>query len=283
MGRLTIAGLVAAVTLGSFVPVAPAQVTPPPMPPARASFWPAIKGAPAVAEWYSDVPWHQKLGTSTGNEIDEALVLPYEALGATEVNFCTTNKLSQEDCMIETGINSILGIYRIDTPYDQTDGKITAAKYCKSTSQPSSQPCIEVKLALAMFWTRSNDAGSVLQLQQRPFGNDLNADPDYGGYVITDGTAYAPQMPWYMSHYCDLQLTSGGDALDPVCYADYFTSMNDGFNILPMKDPTKWPDAFPWSVSPTPNLTRNHCQPMLTTCTLAMAGFRSQPRAEYPE
>jgi hypothetical protein len=215
-----------------------------------------------------------------GNEIDEALVLPYEALGANEIEFCTKNNLSKEDCMIETGINSILGTYRTDTLYDPNDPKITAATRCQTNSLTPpcattplclvSQPCIEVKLALAMFWTRSDAAGSVLQLQPRPFGNDLNAEPNYGGYVITDGTTYAPQMPWYMSHYCEAGFTAG-DGLDPVCYADYFTSFNDGFNILPTKQATAWPDSFPWSVSPTLNndLTRNHCQKELTTCTLA--------------
>jgi hypothetical protein len=287
MGRLIIAGLIAALTLGSFVLVASAQVTPPPPSQPRAPFWPDIKGAPVVAEWYSDVPWHQKLGTSAGNEIDEALVLPYDALGANEQLYCTNNKLSPEDCMIETGINSILGIYRTDTFYDPTDTKITAARRCQTNSLTPpcattplclvSQPCMEVKLALAMFWTRSDAAGSVLQLQPRPFGNDLQADPNYGGYVITDGTTYAPQMPWYMSHYCDSQFTSAGDALDPVCYADYFTSMNDGFNLLPTKAPTAWPDSVPWSVFPTADAGRNHCQPGLTTCTLVMAGFDLMP------
>jgi hypothetical protein len=56
MIRLTIAGLIAALTLGSFVLVASAQDTG-----NRAPFWPATKGAPVVTEWYSDIPWHQKL------------------------------------------------------------------------------------------------------------------------------------------------------------------------------------------------------------------------------
>jgi hypothetical protein len=121
-------------------------------------------------------------------------------------------------------------------------------------------------------------APPVLQLQLRPFGNDLNADPTYGGYVITDGTTYAPQMPWYMTHYCESGFTTS-DALDPACYADYFTSFNDGFNILPMKDQKNWPDSFPWSVSPTlrNDLTKNHCAPTLTTCTPVMAGFDLSP------
>jgi hypothetical protein len=110
MRRLTIAGLIAALTLGSFVLVASAQETG-----NRAPFWPTTTGEPVVMEWYSDIPWHQKLGTFAGNEIDEALVLPYEALGEQEKAFCTNNKLTPEDCMIETGINNILGTLRTDT------------------------------------------------------------------------------------------------------------------------------------------------------------------------
>src|SRR5271169_3798327 len=138
MRRLTIAGLIAALTWGCFVLVASAQD--------RAPFWPdlAPKVPPVVTEWYSDIPWHQKLGTFAGNEIDEALVLPYEALGDQEKAFCTRNQLTPQACMIETGINNILGIYRTDTPYDPADPKIKAATECQH-----SQPCIEVKLELS--------------------------------------------------------------------------------------------------------------------------------------
>jgi hypothetical protein len=93
---LTVA-LIAALTLGTFVPVAFARVTPPPVPGAPpppnpqppAPFWPSTSGQTSVVtEWYSDIPWHQKLGTQAGNEIDEALVLPYEAMGTNETNYC---------------------------------------------------------------------------------------------------------------------------------------------------------------------------------------------------
>ena len=92
MRRLTIAGLIAALTLGSFVVAASAQDRP--------TFWPALPNplpAPAVMEWYSDIPWHQKLGTFAGYEIDEALVLPYEALGDPEKAFCTSNQLTPQE------------------------------------------------------------------------------------------------------------------------------------------------------------------------------------------
>jgi hypothetical protein len=184
-------------------------VTPAPTPQDPAPFWPSTKGQTSVVtEWYSDIPWHQKLGTQAGNEIDEALVLPYEALGATETNYCSSKGLSPEDCMIETGISNILGIYRIDTPYDPKYPNINAKGKCQSNLQPP-QKCTEVKLALSMFWTRST--GSAITLQPRPFGAhnpELPYPPPgnaayYGGYAITDGTSYAPQLPWFMSHYCD--------------------------------------------------------------------------------
>jgi hypothetical protein len=294
MRRVTIAGLIAALTLGTFVLVASvlvasAQATPPPLTQLRAPFWPAISSKSVVTEWYSDIPWHQKLGTFAGNEIDEALVLPYQALGTQEITFCTKYMLSQEDCMIETGINNILGIFRTDTPYDPNDTKIKAATKCQSYSQPCvqvpqcqpSQPCIEVKLALSMFWARST--GSAVELQPRPFGVEpamlpysAYIGPDYGAYVITDGTSYAPQMPWYMAHYCDSQFSqNAADTQDPVCYGDYFSPMNDGFNPLPMTNATAWPKSQPWSVFPTaaPPAPLNHCKSGLTTCTLVMAGF----------
>src|SRR6516165_1905396 len=87
----------------------------------RAPFWPRTNGEPVVKEWYSDVPWHQKLGTYSGNEIDEALVLPYDALPDKEKAFCSTRNIKQEECMLELGINNVLGIHRTDTLYQPQD------------------------------------------------------------------------------------------------------------------------------------------------------------------
>jgi hypothetical protein len=204
MRRLTIAGFVAALTLGSFVVVASAQdrplpppkcgpaYTPPPGNVPVSACWPTLKGDPVVPvtkdgfEWYSDLPWRQKLGTYNGNELDEALVLPYGALVALGRS---CGSYTPERCMIETGINNILGVLRTDTPYDKTDSLITGATYCNSNVHPKSQPCIEVKLALSMFWTQNSNT-----LQKRAFGDDTHGNP-YGGYVITDGQTYGPVMP----------------------------------------------------------------------------------------
>jgi CxxC motif-containing protein (DUF1111 family) len=266
MRSLTIAA--AALILGTVVHVANAQDSG-----NRAPFWPAISGSPVVNEWYSDIPWHQKLGTFAGNEIDEALVLPYEALGDNEKAFCKSNNLTEEHCMLELGINNILGMLRTDTPYDPKDPKIQAASEC----QDSALPCIEVLLELSSFWTRST--GSDVALLPRPFGTEPQTGPYnayYGGYAITDGSTYAPQMPWYMAHYCDSLFPVGAnDVQDPVCYGDYFSPMNNGFNPLPATNVADWPRSQPWSVYPSaaPPAPTNHCKSGETKCTLAMAGF----------
>jgi hypothetical protein len=239
----------------------------------RASFWPAVDGAPVVQEWYSDIPWHQKLGTFAGNEIDEALILPYDALGDDEKALCTTRKLSPEGCMLELGVNNILGMLRTDTPYSAQDPQIAAAKEC----QDLSLPCVEVKLSLSSFRTRSTD--SSVALQRRPFGTEPpDATGYYGGYTVTDGSSYAPQMPWYLAHYCDSLFPQGvNDVQDPVCYGDYFSPMNNGFNPMG-KGATDWPRSQPWSIFPsTDSGPANHCKAGETECTMVMAGFDLRP------
>ena len=236
---------------------------------ARAPFWPAVDGAPLVQEWYSDIPWHQKLGTFAGNEIDQALILPYDALGDAEKALCAKRRLAPEDCMLELGVNNILGMLRTDTLYAAQDPRIQAAKEC----QDPLLPCIEVKLTLSSFWSRST--GSAVALQPRPFGKEpQDANGYYGGYTITDGSSYAPQMPWYLAHYCDALFPKGvNDVQDPVCYGDYFSPMNNGFNPMG-RGATDWPRSQPWSIFPaTDNGPANHCKAGETQCTMVLAGF----------
>jgi hypothetical protein len=284
MRRLTtIAGLIA-LTLGSFVVVAATQVSAQPIPgvtpaptPRRSTNWPPVENKTAFKpEWYSDLPWTQKLGTYRGNEIDEAVVLPFEALASSKKDYCkNTAEITDEGCMIEVGIVNILGTYRTDTPYTQAK--------CQSNLTPP-QRCIEVKLDLAMFWQCNDDDSkncSGIKLQPRKFGNDYLGAGPFGGYVINDGTTYAMQMPWYMSHYCLSQFATTNDALDPVCYADYLSTFNDGISPLPDKGGVNnWPSSVPWSIFPTalaPPAADNHCQAGLTTCTLAMGAFDLSP------
>jgi hypothetical protein len=91
-----------------------------PVPP---PWWPATKQniLPVVKEWYSDLPWHQKLGTYAGNQIDEPIIMPYGALPQADIDFCNSHGLTNPaDCMIEVGVTNILGMQRIDTPYSTT-------------------------------------------------------------------------------------------------------------------------------------------------------------------
>jgi CxxC motif-containing protein (DUF1111 family) len=319
--------------------------------------WPNTTGVPALQESYSDIPWHQKLGTFAGNEFDEALVLPFAAVQGLEgtvawngktiqnIKYCTTlfgpqptNPVAlqtwQARCMIETGINNIVGTLRTDTPYVSNDPLITAAKRCQppaslvpvydtvntslvvsfkcsSPNPPSNcpdlsvpsfpQPCIEVQLQLASYWTRSYD-GTTLNLEQRPIGDECCGNLgtfNFGGFVLTDGTTYAPQFPWYMSHYCDSLFPQNIDVQDAVCYADYLSPFNDGFNNLSGRAPkpvygigdpwnSKWPNSnAAWSTFPTNHNSGappNHCGPKdptsgatLTFCTIALAGFDLVP------
>jgi hypothetical protein len=90
----------------------------------------------------------------------------------------------------------------------------------------------------------SDPGNPDVKLVPRTFGKDV---PNYAdGYAITDGATYGAQMPWYMSHYCDSQFV-GKDVQDPVCYADYLSPMNSGFNAFG-KGKTDWPRSVPWSV-----------------------------------
>src|SRR5262249_9477360 len=135
MKKVAIVGLIAA-SLGSVVLVASAQKAD-----GRADFWPKIlPGKPVVQEGYSDIPWHQKLGTQGGNEIDQAIVLPLTAMPPKEQQHCKTNSISEADCMLEYGIVNVLGMLRTDTLYDPTDPKIQAAKECGDPALP----CVEV-------------------------------------------------------------------------------------------------------------------------------------------
>ena len=275
MRRVVILGLIAASSIGSVVVVANAQQL---AAGDRPLWWPKTKGNPVVKEWYSDIPWHQKLGTQGGNEIDQALILPVDALPDTEQKYCKKNNIKEPDCMLEYGVVNVLGVLRTDTPYDTTDTKIKDATEC----QDPSMPCIEVALELSSWWSRVGGTGVVLQKQ--PFGKEPakqdhltpSTPSDYGGFVITDGSTYAPQMPWYMTHSCQAGFTNPDiDMQDPVCYADYFSPMNNGFNVLPSLDFKTWPKSQPWSVYPYDE--RNHCvgddQGKTDTCTVVMAAF----------
>lgn len=258
---ITVSTVVALLGTVALATLAQAQST------GRATWWPKLDtkaGAQKVDEWYSDVPWHQKLGTFSGNEILVPLVMPYEAMPAdmTGANgYCTVNRLSQEDCMVEAGVLNVLGYHRVDTLYD--DPKLGST--CRD------QACIEVRLEISNY--QMFKSGTGIALQKQVIGAAQKA-PVYGGFYITDGSTYAPQMLWEMSHYCDSKWAVG-DMQDPVCYADYFSPMNDGFHVLPETRADQWPASVPWSVWPTGVAPEpgNQCKPGEKQCVMVLAAY----------
>jgi len=260
--RTFLPSLVVASLLGTSTLVALAQVSVG----ARAPYWPQVLEKATLTEWFSDVPWHQKLGTYAGNEIDVPIILPFEVLPQAEKDYCSSRSLSEEDCMIETGVANILGYHRIDTLYSTGDARIQKAAECKAPAQ-----CTEVRLEISNFQARSTGTG--VALMPETIGKFVD-QPVYGGFYITDGSTYAPQMLWEMSHYCDSKF-SLGDMQDPVCYGDYFSPMNDGFHVLPATSVDDWPRTVPWSVYPagSPPEPSNQCKPGETKCVMALAGF----------
>ncbi|MFO1396206.1 MAG: di-heme oxidoredictase family protein [Burkholderiales bacterium] len=233
----------------------------------RAPWWPSVTSDVIVDEWYSDLPWHQKLGTYAGNQIDEPLIMPYEALPQADKNFCTGRRMSKEDCMIEVGVTNILGMQRVDTLY------ATPMKDSPPECKDSLHPCVEVMLKVGNYYFTAKENG--IALSPRVFGSDLGNAGVYDKYTITDGTTYAPQLPWFMSHYCDAMFKPIGntvpDMQDAVCYADYFSPFNNGFNAWGVNGRNGWPRAVPWSVWPQSDT--NHCLEGITVCNIVLAGF----------
>ncbi len=183
--------------------------------------------------------------------------------------------------MIELGVVNVLGTRRIDTLYDPDDPKLSQAN-APECKKDSTQPCIEVLLELSSFWTRvstSQVAGGEIALVARKFGKEPPVTDGgiqtYGGHVITDGSTYAPQMPWYMSHYCQSTVPRQCGYQDPVCYADYLSPMNTGFSPL-QRTAAVVAEEWPLSVMngtrfPAPT---NHCPPGAPPCTIALAAIR---------
>ena len=136
----------------------------------RAPFWPPITKSPVVNEWYSDLPWHQKLGTYAGNQIDQAIVMPYLALPQADRDFCKSHDMTNQDCMLEVGVTNVLGMQRIDTPYTG-EGAIKDAPECKDATLP----CIEVMLRVSNFYAKSGD--NKISLARRVFGNGQATGP----------------------------------------------------------------------------------------------------------
>ena len=174
-------------------------------------------GVKLLEEWFTDLPWHQKLSTKDSNLIDIPFVLPFEAISPTLCPSATTD-IDKSRCMLRYGIVSVMGMHRTDTLYKPEEAP--PDQDCQDGN------CVEVKFEVQRFHAATNDP---LGYQADVFRNDPY---DYGpinqrqripsrGFAITESTIFAPGLPWYTGHYCAV---FKDDVSNAVCYEDYWTT-----------------------------------------------------------
>ena len=181
-----------------------------------------------VEEFYTDIPWHQKLSTKDSNLIDIPMVMPFDAIAFKDAKCKAANMTAKEKarCMLQYGIVNVMGMERTDTLYDS--GKAPAN--CPDTNKD----CVEVKLKVQRFHsnTTNSEGYEADEIRNNP-GMAINkneTDPKKKdviipslGYAITEATMFVPWLsPWPIGHYC---AKGYDDVHDAVCYEDYFTTM----------------------------------------------------------
>lgn len=74
-------------------------------------------GEVLVEDWYTDVPWHQKLSTKDSNLIDTPFLLPFAAIPE---NLCPSadSPVAKSRCMLRYGIVNVMSMRRTDTLYN---------------------------------------------------------------------------------------------------------------------------------------------------------------------
>jgi hypothetical protein len=176
-------------------------------------------GEVLVDEWFSDLPWNQKLSTWLSNLINTPFVLPFAALPAAyrENDACAADPAR---CMLRYGIVNVVGIHRTDTLY-KGDEALTPDD-CQAGD------CVEVKLDIHRFHTATDDPKGYApeEIRNNP-GQTQNPQPGNPptsiatlGFAVTEATIFAPWRPWYMGHFCAVNT----NIRDSVCYDDYFTT-----------------------------------------------------------
>jgi CxxC motif-containing protein (DUF1111 family) len=195
----------------------------------------AATGELLVDEWYTDLPWHQKLSTLDSNLIDVPFVLPYEALSTTYQDKCQSAGEDKARCMLRYGIVDVMGVHRTDRVYKP--GEALTLNDCQSE-----RPCVEVKLDIQRFHTQTDDPAGYEADEIRNNGvwyslednrvfyqNPNSPDPNTKkypsipslGFGFTEATIFAPWRNWYTGHYCARRTDS---IITSVCYDDYFTT-----------------------------------------------------------
>jgi CxxC motif-containing protein (DUF1111 family) len=213
---------------------------------------PTASGETVVHEFYADVPWQQKLASYDGNSFTEPFAIPYSGLSRQAKQSCLVDHLDQTDCILKFGIVNIIGFERTDTLYQSNE-----------TQQCQSKECVEVKLKVGNYSTQNSGTPEPIL-----FGNANGANP-YHGYVISIGSIYAPQLPWYFSHQCSGPLPGN------VCYEDYFTDIINTFIQIPNARQIQFPDTLPWYVYN--HDVSNRCPGGQTLCTMQLGALDLKP------
>jgi len=236
------------------------------------------------AEWFADIPWHQKLSTADGNLIDIPFVLAFEAIPKTldackDVPAAPTGrdetaqerqarKTAEARCMLRHGIVNVSGFRRMDRLFDPEHVPEGQEERCADGN------CVQVKLEFQRLNTQTNAA-----YQPDPVTNDGNQAqggvvPSFG-LAVTEATIFAPWRPWYMSHFCGWEVTS---VIDSVCYDSYFTTQLQAFTNLAGQQ--RWPRDRAIVFYPQENDGNFglYCLPGSTTCPMYLGKVDWLPR-----
>ncbi|MCF6225479.1 MAG: hypothetical protein L3J22_04135 [Xanthomonadales bacterium] len=216
-------------------------------------------GTVLLDEWFTDLPWHQKLSTKDSNLIETPFVLPFAALPKGQCPDADTD-VKKARCMLRYGIVNVMGFHRIDTLYAQ--GESSTPEYCKDDD------CVEVKLKIQRFHTLTDNADG--------YAADIVKNNNYKhtrlpgevpslGFAITEATIFAPQRSWYTGHYC---AADQDNIADSSCYEDYFTTQL----VAPADTNANqaWLRDYPAVISPggSSGIFYKFCKENLDHCTM---------------
>jgi hypothetical protein len=232
-----------------------------------------------VDEWFTDLPWHQKLSTLDSNVIDVPFVLPFAALPQTACPAATT-PTEKARCMLRYGIVNVMAMHRTDTRYKA--GEADSAQDC------SADDCVEVKFEVQRFHTLTDNTKGYAadpirnNAYEYPNPNDRSTKirvPSLG-FAVTEATIFAPWRPWYMGHYCGVDRA---DYIDAVCYDDYFTTQlqapaDSAANQFWLRD---YPAIFD-PQDTKPGYTR-FCQSGKSSCAMYLGKVDWLPDATEPQ
>jgi len=176
-------------------------------------------GDKLVDEWFSDLPWHQKLSTVDSNLIDIPFILPHAAISK---EFCPDNLNSKERarCMLRYGIVNVMAMHRTDTLYRPGETPDYPFLDCADGN------CVEMKFEVQRINTQTNDDFAADLVSNKNYDLGFNNEgkkvsvPSLG-FAITESTIFAPWRPWHTGHYC---VVFADNISDSVCYENYFTT-----------------------------------------------------------